>query len=482
MTSRTWLAPALWSLALAALFLQFIVYLAHAAAILPYPFDIDQGEGYDVNAGWLLSQGRPIYTSNESYPYFSSNYPPLYSLAVASAIGIWGPTLLAGRAVSLASTLSLGVLVYLAGRGRVGALGGLVAAGVFWMSSYVYHVTPLARVNALAALLAFAGLLCVARRGRGWVILGAGLLLAALYTKPTAIDAAIAGLLYLWLQSRRLAIVVGTGLAGVGLGLLILLELASDRNFLLNVFAGNVNPFLPAQLRDYLVNFGLLHAVPLGLALFSTAQSLRDGRPGPVHLFFLTGLLLALGVGKSGAGESYFLSAIVASSVLAGQVAGRLVQRGGVLANAVPLLLIVQTLVSAHGAVSTLVPALPDRGLQAAALAPEPVYADLERGHGIVTRLRSLDGPALVEDPGFELAAGREIVGNATHLRNLHQSGLWRPDNLVADVIARRYHTVVLDAELYPEPVLMAIGRSYFLYDSVDVHRATQKVFFAGAT
>jgi hypothetical protein len=52
----------------------------------------------------------------------------------------------------------------------------------------------------------------------------------------------------------------------------------------------------------------------------------------------------------------------------------------------------------------------------------------------------------------------------------------------VADVLARRYHTVVLDAELYPEPVLSAIGRSYFLYDTVHVHRATQQVFFPGST
>ncbi len=73
------------------------------------------------------------------------------------------------------------------------------------------------------------------------------------------------------------------------------------------------------------------------------------------------------------------------------------------------------------------------------------------------------------------------MIGNATHLRNLHEAGLWRGDALVADVVAKRYHTVVLHAELYPEPLLAAIGRHYFLYETVPVYRASQHVFLPGA-
>ena len=141
----------IWALALTALFGQFLLYLAHAAVVLPYPFDLDQGEGYDLNAGWLLAQGRPIYTDNASYPYFSSNYPPLYSLVVALGILGWGPSLLLGRAVSLAATLGLGLLIFGAARRRSGTPAGLVAAGLFFLSNYVYHATLLARVNALTA-------------------------------------------------------------------------------------------------------------------------------------------------------------------------------------------------------------------------------------------------------------------------------------------------------------------------------------------
>jgi hypothetical protein len=435
-----------------------------------------------VNAGWLLAQGRPIYTDNETYPYFSSNYPPVYSLAVALATRIWGPLLLAGRTVSLIATLGLAVLIFLVARERSNVLGGLTAAGVFWLSDYVFHFTPLARVNALTGFLALAGLLCIGRAGRVWVAAGAALLLAALYTKPTAVDAVIAALFKLWLENRRVCLMVGTGLAAATLLLGALLELSTARAFSLNVLLGNVNPFLPEQLRDYFANFALLHAAPLGLATYSIAQSARARRIDGVQLFFLAGLAVALGVGKWGAGESYFLSAIVGSCILAGQVAGRLFERGRAPALTVPVLFLAQSMISAHDPISTRLPGLADRGLQSAALASVPTYGDLERGHAIVTRLRAQPGPGLAEDPAFELGAGKEVVGNATHLRNLYQAGLWRPDNLVADVVARRYHTVVLDAELYPEPVLAAIGRHYFLYETVVVHRATQQIFLPGAS
>jgi hypothetical protein len=459
-----------------------VVYLAHAATILPYPFDIDQGEGYDVNSGWLLAQGRSIYTDNENPPYFSSNYPPLYSLVVAAAVSAWGPTLLAGRTVSLAATLGLGLLIFLAARQRSNTTGGLVAAGLFWMSGYVFHVTPLARVNALAGLLALGGLLCLGRRaGRSWLVAGLALLLGALFTKPTSIDAAAAGLICLLLRRPALGLRAGLGLGAAGLLVAGGLEVVTARAFSLNVFLGNVNPFNPDQLRAYLFNFGFLHAVPLALAATSVVGAIRTRSLDAIHIFLVTGGIMALGVGKWGAGESYFLSAIVASAILAGRVAGDLVKRGGLAAAAVPLLIVGQSLVSAHGIVSERFSVLPDRGIQAADLGRAPTYADLERGHSIVTRLRTSSGLGLVEDAGFELAAGKEVVGNATHLRNLHEAGLWRGERLVADIAARRYHTVVLHAELYPEPVLAAIGRHYFLFDEVEVYRARQRVFYPGA-
>ena len=75
------------ALGVAVLFFYLLVYVAHAANLAAYPYDLDQGEAYDVNSGWLLAQGRPIYTDNERFPYYSSNYPPVYSLLLAPVVG-----------------------------------------------------------------------------------------------------------------------------------------------------------------------------------------------------------------------------------------------------------------------------------------------------------------------------------------------------------------------------------------------------------
>ena len=51
---------------------------------------------------------------------------------------------------------------------------------------------------------------------------------------------------------------------------------------------------------------------------------------------------------------------------------------------------------------------------------------------------------------------------------------------MVNDLRTHQYAIVILDAELYPEPVLRAIGQSYFLDRSVGVNGTTQHVFLPG--
>jgi hypothetical protein len=51
---------------------------------------------------------------------------------------------------------------------------------------------------------------------------------------------------------------------------------------------------------------------------------------------------------------------------------------------------------------------------------------------------------------------------------------------MVNDLRTHHYAIVILDAELYPEPVLTAIGQSYFLDRSVAINGATYHVFLPG--
>jgi hypothetical protein len=143
--------------------------------------------------------------------------------------------------------------------------------------------------------------------------------------------------------------------------------------------------------------------------------------------------------------------------------------------------LFMQALLLSHSALSAAVPWLPDRAPQGALLGRAPTPQDQVSAEGVAAQIRMRPGPVLAEDPSFAVVAGRGVVGNATHLRNLYQAGLWDPTPMVSDLRQRRYAMVVLNAELYPEPVLSAIGRFYFLDRTVQINGATYHLFLPGS-
>src|SRR5207302_7394688 len=93
-------------------------YVQAAGHLVAFPFDFDQGEGYDAWSGWLLANGQLPYTDNESFPYYSSNYPPVWSWLVSLPMQWTGPGLAPARAVSTAAGLLAALVVGLAARRR----------------------------------------------------------------------------------------------------------------------------------------------------------------------------------------------------------------------------------------------------------------------------------------------------------------------------------------------------------------------------
>src|SRR5204862_5156932 len=113
----------------------------------------------------------------------------------------------AARLVSMLSALAAALVLGASAKRLAGStLAGILAAGFFLASPYVFHTTPLARVNATALLLAVIGLWLVEVPTRGRVVLASLAFLAALFTKQTTIDAAVAGLVWLALRHWRLAL------------------------------------------------------------------------------------------------------------------------------------------------------------------------------------------------------------------------------------------------------------------------------------
>jgi hypothetical protein len=459
------------------------IYLQFAIQLAGFPFDLDQGEGYDAWSAWMINLGQLPYTSNAEYPYYSSNYPPLWSYIVSIPMAWLGPGLAAGRLVSTISALTAAAVIGIAAQRLSGRpLAGVLAAGFFLASPYVFHTTPLARVNSLALLAAVGALTLLERPTRTRVILGTLALLAALFTKPTTVDAVVAGVGAVLLRQPRLGLLAAGLLASLGLAGLGVLMVLTRGAFWLNVVAGNANPMDLSQLGSYLANFSVVHCVLLAMAVAQAVWLVRRRTWSPWLLYGATAGVAALGVAKWGAGESYFLGAIAAMSVLSAVWVARFLDSlpPPRLRLGLGAALLIQALLLSHAALSDALPWLPDRGPQGAFLGRAPSLEDRLAAEQISAQIQRAPGLALSEDPSFAVTAGRPLVGNATHLRNLYQAGLWDPSPMVSELRSHRYAIVVLDAELYPEPVLTAIGQSYFLDRTVHVNGATYHVFLPG--
>ena len=498
----TRIARLAWWPALILLTLYAVFYLQYALQLIAYPFGVDQGEGYDTWSAWLLRIGQLPYTNNDVFPYYSSNYPPLWSALASLPMTIFGPSIGAARAVSTWSTLLAAALIGLAAYRRVAGvrsasatLAGVLAGGLFLASPYVFHTTPLARVNSLALALALLALVLIEVPSRRRVLLAGLTLVAALFTKPTAVDAVATGVMFLALATpTRLPILLGV-VVGLSGALFIALSAGTEGAFWTNTVVGNANAFDFSQLGTYLVNFVGLHGVLLVLATIEMVRSIHGRRWSPWVLFFPIALVMSLTVGKWGAGESYFLSVIAATSVLAGSALAtlpvtrrrplgsdqgdpdRTPRRSRSAAAFLGVALLVQLIVMSHGPITDALPVLQDRGLQASLLGRGPSPEDRALAIGIATRVAERPGLILSEEPGFLLAIGKPVIGNTTHLRNLYQSGDWDPAGLITDINARRFDMIVLSAQLFPPPVLAAIGRSYNMDYAVKINGAPYYLF-----
>ena len=462
------------SIALVLLCMYAAAYLGHVSGLLNYPFDLDQGEGYDVNSGWRLAQGLGIYNSNEEWPYYSSNYPPVFSLLLVPFINLMGPTIAAGRLLSAVAAVLTALLIGVAVLRERGTTLGACSAGLLYLASpYVFHTTPLARVNALTELFSLAGLILCLSQGRWAFVSGVILLVVAVFTKPTALPLLALVLGYGLISRPLMAFPVAVATSVAGLVTLGVFERVSGGSFWLNTVQGNLNPWTWGQATVYWTNFSLIHVGMLVVVL----MALRS-KPGARYwLYAAASLPTVIGVGKWGAGESYFLGLLVSLCVLVGCSLSAMAVRPMALLLA-STALVIQSALFLHEPFSGYFGARGDLGLQSESLGATPRGEDAEAGWEILRILDTNPGPALVEDASYSLVSGREVIGNATHLRNLHVSGRWRGEGLMDDVASHRFNWIVLDAQLYPEPVLQMIGRTYYLYEVVQ-HRGVEQWIFA---
>ncbi|MEZ4516904.1 MAG: hypothetical protein R3C44_08735 [Chloroflexota bacterium] len=332
----TWVPKVLVGLAVLIFVGYLLVYVYYAVQLFRFPFDYDQGEGFELMDTILFSQGEWPYRGNDSYPFYSSNYPPLFHVLAVPLVWIFGPQYWTGRLLSFVGTLiTAGAIGYAVQRGGrrwwLSVLSGLA----FLASNYVYHVGALFRQHMFMVMLETLAVVLLAvtidqeekdGRKRPWQLLGVMvLLLAAGYTKQLAYTTVIAVFIFLFLREPLRAIKWAIPF-GLVTGLIFLgINQATDGQWMLNAITANLNPFVPGQAEGLYRQWFSLHIVLTLAAAAYALYQLYFERLSVYAIWFVVAVINGVTAGKWGAGESYFATAIAASCILSGLAFSRLI-------------------------------------------------------------------------------------------------------------------------------------------------------------
>lgn len=497
---------------------HLFVYGAYAANLIAFPFDYDQGEGFELVDTVLFSQGQWPYRDTEAYPFYSSNYPPLFHVMAAPFVWFFGPAYWYGRLLGFLGTLvtaaAIALAVYREGGHRwVAVFSGLA----FLASNTIYHIGPLFRQHATMVMFEMLAVLVLSRfdsipdaRRRRWTLaVGLLLIIAAGYTKQLAAITALAVGVFLFIRGPLRAVAWGAFAAAVGVAIFVWMNWATGGEWWRQAILANVNNLNVIQsVALFRLWFGL-HGFLIIPALLLVAYELYWDRLSIYTIWFVIATVIGgASSGTWGGGDSYFASSIAALCVLSGIFAARTLRGKWAFApiyltrplikplrRFAPLmtraaLIIIPLLYLGYGRAVLHMPTDgPIFGPVAAVLGVTPnalngfydsartadgqfpggyanighfvTEADHEAGWAIVARINATDAPVLSEEAGFSLAAGRDVITNPTQLLNLANNNMFDGSELIGMIEAREFGLVILRAQFYPVPVLQALGQHY---------------------
>jgi hypothetical protein len=504
-------------IALAMLGFALLVYVAYALNLMQFPFDYDQGEGFELVDSIMLARGEMPYRNTEAYPFYSSNYPPLFHVLAIPFVWLFGNAYWYGRLLGfLATLITAGAIGYAVQRGS-GSRWFAVLAGLAYLSANtVYHIGPLFRQHITMVMFETLAVVilsvAVPQKRRGWVAVGFALLIVAGYTKQLAAITAIAVLLWFFIQNPRRAVLWGIGFGLAGGAVFVWLNLVTEGEWWRQAIVANTGAINVIQVFALYNLYFKLYGFLLVPAVLYVIYEVYFARISLYSVWFVVALLLGGSAsGTWGGGDSYFATSIAGMCILSGILLGRLASGSMTFpANAYTRLLSPLKPLAAAAAAAGVVAAplfyvgyaratfkMPTDGVfapLAAALNVQPNalgrfydsagydvggYAqighfttpeDLAAGQRIVARILSDPRPTLSEEAGFSLAAGRDVITNPTQLLNLARVGLFSGDELIRMLEEQAFAHIVLRARFYPVPVLIAMDTYYELDEIVSMN------------
>jgi len=513
------------ALALVAFVGYFIVYAIYAIELFKFPFDYDQGEGFELMDTVLFSQGEWPYRNNDVYPFYSSNYPPVFHLAIVPLVWLFGPHYWTGRLVSYVGTLitaaAIGYAVQRKGkRWWLSVLAGLA----FLASNYVYHVGALFRQHLFMVMFETVAIVLMTvliekeeadGKKRNGLLAGVmALLLLAGYTKQLAYATVAAVFSFFFIRQPKRAVLWAIPFAAITGLLFLWMDWATDGYWMLNTVIANINPFIPGQAEGLFKQGFTLHTVLAITAALYAIYELYFKRLSLYTVWFVFAIVNSATAGKWGAGESYFATAIAASCILTGLAFNRVIdwvkgrdwgdeKRGFLMETAVLTIIALLFLVQANKMfhmpthtptleaiaralgkptevyiapqTSCSAPRDPERipyvdSAGVSLLGRPPNAADTAAGKKIAAFVAEGDTPAFAEDAGFNFYNDREIVTNPTQLLNLYNNGEVDLTEMLAMLDNQEFDTIVLRAQFYPPEALGVIGQKYETQELVQMN------------
>lgn len=503
----TVLHRSLMTIALIMLLFSFVIYVVYAANLINFPFDYDQGEGFELVDTIMFSQFQFPYQNTDSYPFYSSNYPPLFHIIPAPLVWIFGGAYWYGRLLGFIGTLItaalIGYVVYRQGNHRwIAVLSGFA----FLASNTVYHIGPLFRQHMTMVLFETAAVVSLVhgfpQKKSRWIAFGLFMLICAGYTKQLAAITAVAVLLWLFMQNPRRGIIWGAIFAVAGGVIFAWLTLATNGEWWRQAIVANVNEFHPLQAFGLFKLWFQLHGFLIIPAVLFSLYELYFDRLSLYSIWFVVATLLGgIGSGTWGAGDSYFATSIAAMCILSGLFAVRTLnqqwkfrdnyikkwlQLGKIRLAPIVILIVIPLLYIGYARATI---KMPTEGVLFEQIASifdiQPnirgnfydsasydvvgysnighlvTQDDIEAGYEIVDLIQASDAPVMSEEAGFSIVAGREVITNPTQLLNVWRAELYDGTELINMIENQEFGLIILRAQFYPVPVLEAIGRRY---------------------
>ena len=418
MRSRATLAWAAYLVPAAALALyavgRWFVALAERTAVL-------YGEGAVANAAGLARAGV-AYLDVDPERFVAANYPPLY-FHLASI----GDPFISGRIASIAATLAVACILFVAAR----PAGVLVAAalGAGWLAlAPVMIWGPALKPDLVALALTALAVVTLDRRRELAPLAGFALVFAVL-AKPTALLPAAALVAWLAWSDRPTLARFGFGAAVAVVAAAVTVYLDSVPDVWRHVVTWNALSWSPEQASSVAI-IGLL---VIGLPIFIAA--IVRGFGGARAAYLAGAVAIVVAAGREGATINYLLDLTVAVMLSLAAVAPRL--RASAL---IPLVLLAQVLVGTF--VLDPLAVLPGRAPTTGA------WSDPLRGGAVAFGVH-LDGRYLAEDSGLLAYTGLSPVVDDLFLwSRLVDRGTISADPIVRQVRDGRIDAVIALADL----------------------------------